>query len=34
MDELLNEVVFGVCLEVHRATKLGYLFLDEPTPEE
>lgn len=33
-DEVANEVSLGLCFEVHRAVKLGFLFLDESKEDE
>jgi len=28
-DDLLNEIVLGLCFQMHRSSKLGFLFIDE-----
>ncbi|RWS30933.1 ataxin-7-like protein 3 isoform X1 [Leptotrombidium deliense] len=33
-SNLMDEIVLGVCFEVHRASKLGFLFLDESNVDE
>jgi hypothetical protein len=33
MNELIDEVSCGLCFEVHRACKLGTIFLDETDNE-
>ncbi|RWS04233.1 hypothetical protein B4U79_05534 [Dinothrombium tinctorium] len=33
-DELVDDLILGVCFEAHRASKLGFLFLDESSTEE
>jgi len=33
MSELIDEVSCGLCFEVHRACKLGTIFLDETDNE-
>ncbi|XP_053207220.1 ataxin-7-like protein 3 [Panonychus citri] len=33
-NEILDEILLGVCFEIHRASKLGFLFIDESSPQE
>lgn len=34
LEEITDEVILGLCFEVHRAVKLNILFLDEPKEDE
>ncbi|XP_015788667.1 ataxin-7-like protein 3 isoform X1 [Tetranychus urticae] len=33
-NDILDEILLGVCFEIHRASKLGFLFIDESSPKE
>ena len=33
-SDILDEILLGFCFEVHRASKLGFLFIDETSIEE
>ncbi|XP_074601691.1 SAGA associated factor 11kDa [Brevipalpus obovatus] len=32
--DILDEIILGYCFEIHRASQLGFLFIDETSPEE
>ncbi|XP_023244752.1 ataxin-7-like protein 3 [Centruroides sculpturatus] len=33
-EDIMDEVILGLCFDVHRAVKLGIFFLDEPKEDE
>lgn len=33
LDNIIDDVIFGFCLEIHRMTKKGILFFDEMDPD-
>ena len=33
VTDIIDDVICGLCFEIHRACKLGILFLDETDPE-